>query len=258
MSKLDKIKQGISDWFNPPKEDIDIKLEEAHLKIINLINDDPKNPYVGANAALSYMAVERGNEKHKDKKIIRLLVTLLCIFVFSTVYLAASIKVVPWVVGMNQNGQIFDLNSSIENVKDSTIKNQLALRNVDEFIRQGMSVSPDGDVNNYNEEAVYSMAKGSAASYLNEYYNQNNSKEIAEKYSVSIQMNYTMHISAQTIKVSWTETRKNSKTSNVVSQQKYVGEFTYEWDVRSGNELIQRLNPLGFYVKSIVVEKDNG
>ncbi|MBK2270170.1 VirB8 family type IV secretion system protein [Francisella philomiragia] len=255
-SKL-SLKELIINWFNPPKNEYDEKIEEAHLKIINLINDDPKNPYIGVNAALSSLAYEYTKISQKDKKISRVFMTLTAIFFCSTMYLATTVKTKPFIVGMNQNGQVFDLNSSIKNIKNSDLQNRLALFYANKFIKDVISVSPDGDVNNQNQEAAYATVRGAASNALREYYRQNDPRKIAEKYTVSYDMNYILPLSQNTIKVDWTQTTRNSKTNAVVSSQKYVAEITYKWDKRSGNELIQTLNPLGFYVDSVTIERDN-
>lgn len=255
--KIDKIKTIINNWFNPPKTLLDEQLEDAHLKILNLVNDQPENPYVGINSVLSGMALEKMQAINNEKRKSRVYITLMVVFLISTLYLATTVKVKPWVVGMNQNGQIFDMNSSIKDVKAPEIKNKLALNLVNDFVREVVNVSPDGDVNNRNQEAAFSVAKGSAAAFIKDYFYKNNPREIAEKYSINVQVNYTMHISANTIRVGWTKIKKNSKTNGVIFEQKYVAEITYDWDNRSGNEFIQTLNPLGFYVKAISMEKNN-
>jgi len=62
--------------------------------------------------------------------------------------------------------------------------------------------------------------------------------------------------SENTTKVSWTKFTRDVKSDALISKQKYIGQFTYSWDKRSGSEIIDKYNPLGFYISYIVVNKD--
>lgn len=256
MSKIESIKQKMKDYFSPPKTEQEIDLEEAHLKIINLINDDPENPYLATNSVLSSMAVEHHRDIRREVAIRRVLLVLVVVFASATVILAATKKVVPYVIEINQNGQVFDINNSMKQAP-SDIKKKLAVTNISDFVRSAFSVSPDGDVDNLNQSKALAFARGSASEFLKKYNETHNIKEISQKYIVSVHINYILPVSDQTFKVSWTEIKKDVKSDEVVKTNKFIGQFTYSWDNRSGNEVIDSLNPLGFYINFIVANQDD-
>lgn len=251
MSFFKKLKE----FINPCKSDEESQLEEAHLNITKLINNDPENPYLATNSALSSMALEHIRNSRREATIRIILIFLVIVFAGMTVFLAASKKIIPYVIEVNQNGQVFDLNQSLKSAP-SDIKDKLAITNIADFVRYVYSVSPDGNINNLYQSKAYAFSKGSASTFLQDYFATHDTKTIASKYIVSININYILPESESTIKVSWTESKRDVQSNSLISKQKYVGQFTYSWDVRSGNELISQLNPLGFFVNFIVTNKD--
>ncbi|MBK2341729.1 hypothetical protein IBE33_09420 [Francisella philomiragia] len=256
MSKLENIKNSIKNWFNPPKTKKEEELENAQTELVKKQLKNPENPYIATNAILATMAKDSERQLKFYLRMSRLWIVLAIVFAFLFFLSATSVRVKPYVVGMNQNGQIFDMSQSMKNVKDSEIKNKLALSQLDDFVVRAISVSPDGDVNNDNKEYAYAHVRGPAESYLQTYFKENDKREIAHSYSISVQIKYTMRLSPNTIKVSWIQTKKNPKTNATISKQAYVAEFMYEWDTRAEDDLLSRLNPIGFYINHISIEKD--
>ena len=62
------------------------------------------------------------------------MIFLVIVFAGMIVFLAASKKVIPYVIEVNQNGQIFDLNQSLKSAP-SDIKDKLAVTNIADFVR---------------------------------------------------------------------------------------------------------------------------
>jgi len=257
MQRLTRITHAIRNWFNPPKTEKEIELENAQTALIEKQLKEPDNPYINTNAVLATIAKEAEKKEAYYKRMTRLWITLTMFFASAYFISATSVRVKPYVVGMNQNAQIFDLSHSMKNVKDSDVRNKLALSQANSFVEKAFSVSPDGDVDNSNQEFAYAVTRGNASVFIKDYYSKNDAHEIANKYSVTVEFKYTRRLSAQTIEVSWIETKKNPKTNAVVSRQAYNGQFTYHWDTRAGDDVLDRLNPLGFYIDNISIEKDN-
>jgi type IV secretory pathway TrbF-like protein len=172
-----------------------------------------------------------------------------------TVFLAASKKVIPYVIEINQDGQVFDLNESLKTAP-SDIKDKLAITNIADFVRYIYAVSPDGNINNLYQSKAFALSKGSASKFIQDYFAIHDAKEIAAKYIVSVAINYILPESQNTIKVSWTEFKRDVQSNSLISKQKYIGQFSYYWDTRSYNEVISKFNPLGFYINYIVTNKD--
>ena len=247
--------QKLKSFFKPQEVANDVEVEKSRVNLCKLFNEEPENPYLGANVALSSLAREYDYQRKQLVIMRNILLFLVVFFVGTTVYLAATQKVVPYVVEVDQNGQVFDLNHSMK-LAPSDIKDKLAITSISDFIRSAFSVSPDGDVDIYNNEKATSYTRGSASSFLKNYLDINNPKDIAAKYIVSVDINYVLPLSDDTIKVSWTKFTRDVKSDALISKQKYVGQFTYLWDKRSGSDVIDKYNPLGFYINYIVINKD--
>jgi type IV secretory pathway TrbF-like protein len=250
-----KMFQKIKSFFKPQEVANDEEVEKARVNLCKLFNEDPENPYLGANMALSSLAREYDYQRKQLVVMRNILLFLVVFFVSTTVYLAATQKVVPYVVEINQNGQVFDLNHSMK-LAPSDIKDKIAVTTISEFIRYAFSVSPDGDVDIYNNSKATSYTRGSASSFLKEYWNLNDPKDIAAQYIISVDINYVLPISDDTTTVSWTKSTRDVKSNTLIAKQKYIGQFTYSWDKRSGIEIIDKYNPFGFYINYIVVNKD--
>ena len=247
--------QKIKSCFKPQEVANDDEVEKSRVNLCKLFNEDPENPYLGANVALSSLAREYDYQRKQLVVMRNILLFLVVFFVGTTVYLAATQKVVPYVVEINQNGQVFDLNQSMK-LAPGDIKDKLAVTSISDFIRYAFSVSPDGDVDIYNNSKATSYTRGQASSFLKDYLNVNNPKDIAAKHIISVDINYVLPVSDNTTKVSWTKFTRDVKSDALISKQKYIGQFTYSWDKRSGSEIIDKYNPLGFYINYIVVNKD--
>ena len=247
--------QQIKSFFKPQEVANDAEVEKARVNLCKLFNEDPENPYLGANVALSSLAREYDYQRKQLVVMRNILLFLVVFFVSTTVYLAATQKVVPYVVEIDQNGQVFDLNHSMK-LAPSDMKDKLAVTTISDFIRSAFSVSPDGDVDIYNNSKATSYTRGSASNFLKDYLNANNPKDIAAKYIISVDINYVLPLSDDTTKVSWTKFTRDVKSDALLSKQKYIGQITYSWDKRSGSEVIDKYNPLGFYINYIVINKD--
>lgn len=246
----------IKKLFGIKESQEDKEILQTRKNLCKLFNQDPENAYLGSNAALSSLAIEYDGLKKKLFLIINLLIILLLFFVCTTAYLAATKKVVPYVVEVDQNGQVFDLNHSMK-LAGKDIQYKLAVSSLSDFIRHAFSVSPDGDVDIYDQSSAIAHTRGAASDFLKNYFSTHDKKTIASKYSISTDINYILPVSNNTIKISWTEQKRDVKSDELISKEKYIGQFTYAWGKRSGTEVIDKYNPLGFYIDFITLNKDN-
>ena len=244
-------------FFKSNDEEIEKQLKVEQTKIMQESLKNPDNPHLYGYATYIALYADQEDKATYYKNINRVLLVLVLFFAIAFGMVSCSSKVQPYVVGINQNGEVFNMNESITTIDDAKLRPKLAQNYIRNFIKDTFSVSIDGDVQRNYQSTAYAMSKGAALDSLRQYYEQNNPYKTAQNHVVSTDIIYILPLSDHTVRASWIETTKDVKTSKVVTKKTFTGEFTYKWDVHSTESLVQKFNPLGFYIDSITWSEDN-
>ncbi len=127
-------------------------------------------------------------------------------------YISLSLKtqVVPWIVEVDEIGRAVAVGPAKQSqVKDERIIKALLYR----FIELARSVITDPQAMRENLKEVYEMASSKAATFLNEYYHQNNPMELARSRSIQVLPVSFLKQSDDTYLIEWKEIHRdmNSK-----------------------------------------------
>ena len=244
-------------FFKSSDEEIDKQLKVEQTKIMQESLKNPDNPHLYGYATYVALYADQEDKATYYKNINRVLLILVIFFAVAFGIVSCSSKVQPYVVGINQNGEVFDMNQSVTKIDDAQLRPKLADNYMRNFIKDAFSVSIDGDVQRGYQSTAYAMTKGAALGSLRQYYEQNNPYKTAQNRVVSTAIIYILPLSDHTLRTSWTQTTKDAKTSKVVATKTYTGEFTYKWDVHASEALVQKFNPLGFYIDSMTWSQEN-
>ena len=121
------------------------------------------------------------------------------------------------------------------------------------FIRQARAVSNDPQVEQQMLNSLLAHARGASDHFLDEYYHSDqthNPFEIAQKQTVSVQIDSILKLSAKTYEVRWTELRRDLNGAAIGMPTHWEAELETEIvPPRDGDAIVS--NPLGFYVTSI-------
>ena len=244
-------------FFSMEDIKVDKEMREQQKKIMARSLEEKENPYLTGYATYIGLYADQEEKSAYHKRVNRFLLMIIIIMVCSFIVMAGNSKVQPYVVGINENGQVFDMNETVKNVADSKLRPKLAKFYVQQFVKSTFSVSIDGNVLRSDQAKSVAMVKGSGLTELSRFYEKRNIDVLASKYSISVSIHFVLPISPNTSRVSWTETKRDIKSGSVIDSTKYVGEFTYGWDVHATEKLIQTYNPLGFYVYNFTYSKDS-
>jgi|TARA_R110002167_G_scaffold184717_1_gene385208 type IV secretory pathway TrbF-like protein len=244
-------------YFFSEKDDyVDRKLKVEQTKIMQEALKNPDNPYLYGYATYVALYADQEDKSTYYKNINRVLLILVIVFGVLLCAVTTSSKVQPYVIGINQNGQVFDMNQKVTNLSDGQLRAKLAKSYIGDYIKYAFSVSVDGNVQRGYQSTAYAMSKGFALNRLHQYYATHNPFKLAGHEVVSTDITYILPLSADTIRVSWKQVARNPKTAKIISSVQYMGEFTYHWDVHATAKLVQKFNPLGFYIDSMTWSKE--
>ena len=121
------------------------------------------------------------------------------------------------------------------------------------FIREARSVSSDPQVEQQMLNSLLAHARGAADHFLDEYYHSdssNNPFQIAQKQTVSVQIDSILSLSAKSYEVRWTELRRDLNGALIGAPTHWEAEL--ETQIVAPREAVAiESNPLGFYVDRI-------
>jgi type IV secretory pathway TrbF-like protein len=121
------------------------------------------------------------------------------------------------------------------------------------FIREARAVSSDPQVEQQMLNSLLAHARGAADRFLDEYYHSdssNNPFRIAQKQTVSVQIDSILSLSAKSYEVRWTELRRDLNGALIGAPTHWEAEL--ETEIVAPREAVAiESNPLGFYVDRI-------
>jgi type IV secretory pathway TrbF-like protein len=176
------------------------------------------------------------------------------------VWLAGRSRYIPYIVEVDRLG--FGLTvpqpltpASVPDVTARMERYELAV-----FIREARSVSSDPQVEQQMLNSLLAHARGAADRFLDEYYHSdpsNNPFQIAQKQTVSVQIDSILPLSAKSYEVRWTEVRRDLNGAVIGAPSHWEAEL--ETEIVPPREAVAiEINPLGFYVDRISWTQQQG
>jgi len=122
------------------------------------------------------------------------------------------------------------------------------------FIRQARSVSSDPQVEQQALNSLLAHAQGAADHFLDEYYHSDdaahNPFQIAQKQTITLQIDSILKISPKSYEVRWTEVRRELNGAAAGSATHWEAQLQTKTVQPQDSDTIVS-NPLGFYVTNI-------
>ena len=129
------------------------------------------------------------------------------------------------------------------------------------FIRHARTVSSDAQVEQQQLNALLAHARGAADRFLDEYYHSDNAAHnpfrIAQKETVSVQIDSILQLSPKSYDVRWTEVRRDLNGAALGEPAHWEAELETEIvPPREADTIVS--NPLGFFVDRISWTEQQG
>ena len=129
------------------------------------------------------------------------------------------------------------------------------------FIQRARSVSSDPQVQQQALNSLLAHTRGAADRFLDEYYHADNAAhnpfQVAQKQTVSVQIDSILKLSAKSYEVRWTELRRELNGAAVGGPTHWEAQLQTEIvPPRDGSAIVS--NPLGFYVTNITWTEQQG
>ncbi|MGO9605809.1 MAG: VirB8/TrbF family protein [Candidatus Binataceae bacterium] len=181
------------------------------------------------------------------------LLLLSLILASGLVWLSSRSRYVPYVVQVDKLGYALTLPQPLSPTALPDVTARVERYELAAFIREARSVSNDPQVEQEMLGALLAHARGSADRFLDEYYHADplhNPFQIAQKQTVSVQIDSILALSAKTYEVRWTELRRDLNGAAAGAPTHWEAELQTEVTPPREADVIVR-NPLGFYVTEI-------
>jgi type IV secretion system protein TrbF len=170
------------------------------------------------------------------------------------VWLATRSRYIPYVVEVDKLGYALTVPQALTPTSAPDVTARMERYEVAAFIRHARSVSSDTQVEQEMLDSLLDHARGAADRFLDEYYHSDdfshNPFKIAQKRTVSVQIDSILKLSARSYQVRWTETERD--LNGAMSGTPTYWEAVLQTEIVPPNSQDTILsNPLGFYVTQI-------
>ncbi len=205
------------------------------------------NPYVEARREWNDRYLDLTRERRRWQIVASGELLVLMTLAIGLVWLSVQYKTVPYVVEVDSLGTALAIKpaeNATHSADERVVRHQLAA-----FIRGARQVMTDRIAMKQGLEQVYAYARGSARTFLDEYYRANNPFEIAKTYVVVPTVTSLLPLSPTSWQVRWAEEQRGVDGSSLGKSQ-WEGLLTIQIVAPSSADSIQA-NPLGLYVTDL-------
>jgi type IV secretion system protein TrbF len=189
------------------------------------------------------------------------LLVLSLILASGMVWLISRSRYIPYVVEVDKLGYALTIPQPLTSASVPDVTARMQRYEVAAFIRNARSVSSDPQVEHQMLNSLLAHARGAADRFLDAYYHSDgfthNPFKLAEKQTVSIEIESILQLSPSSYQVRWSEQQRD--LNGVV-----VGVPTY-WEAVLQTQIVPPnsddaiiSNPLGFYVTQISWTEQQG
>jgi type IV secretory pathway TrbF-like protein len=176
------------------------------------------------------------------------------------VWLSSHSRYVVYAVQVDKLGYALTQAQPLTPAAAPDVIDRVARYEVASFIREARAVSNDPQVEQQRLNALLAHARGAADHFLDEYYHSDQSHnpfEIAQKQTVSVQVDSILKLSAKSYEVRWTELRHDLNGAAIGMPTHWEAQLETEIvPPREADTIVS--NPLGFYVTNITWTEQQG
>ena len=170
------------------------------------------------------------------------------------IWLSSRSRYIPYVVEVNKLGYALTVPQPLNPTEVPGITARMESYEVAAFIRDAREVSSDPQVEHEMLNRLLAHVRGAADRFLDEYYHSanfsHNPFKIAEKQTVSVQIDSILKLSPSSYEVHWTEQARDQNGATGDAPTHWEAVLQTEIAPPSSDTAIVS-NPLGFYVTQI-------
>ena len=170
------------------------------------------------------------------------------------VWLTTRSRYVPFVVEVDKLGYGLTIPQPLTPTTIPDVATRMEQYEVAAFIRNARSVSSDPQVEQQMLNALLAHARGAADRFLDEYYHSegfsHNPFKLAEKQTISVQVDSILKVSARSYQVRWTEAQRDLNGATLGLPSHWEAQLQTSIAPPNSTDAIVS-NPLGFYVTQI-------
>ncbi|MGH7778976.1 MAG: VirB8/TrbF family protein [Candidatus Binataceae bacterium] len=182
------------------------------------------------------------------------LLILSLILASGLVWLSNRSRYIPYVVEVDKLGYALTVPQPLTAASVPDVSTRMQRYEVAAFIRDARSVSSDPQVEHQMLNALLAHARGAADRFLDEYYHSDefghNPFKIAEKQTVSVQVDSILQLSQRSYQVRWTEEQHDLNGVAIGTPTHWEAVLQTQIVPPNSDDAIVS-NPLGFYVTQI-------
>ena len=177
------------------------------------------------------------------------------------VWLASRSRYVVYAVQVDKLGYALTQAQPLTLAAAPDIINRIERYEVASFIRQARTVTSDAQVEQQQLNSLLAHTRGAADHFLDEYYHSDsavhNPFQIAQKETVSVQIDSILQLSAKSYDVRWTEVRRDLNGAALGMPTHWEAQLETEIvPPREADTIVS--NPLGFFVDRISWTEQQG
>jgi type IV secretion system protein VirB5 len=177
------------------------------------------------------------------------------------VWLSSRIRYVVYAVEVDRLGYALTQARPLSAATTPDVIDRIERYEVASFIRQARSVSNDPQVEQQTLNSLLAHTRGAADRFLNEYYHSNdtahNPFQIAQKQTVSVEIDSILKLSAKSYEVRWSEARRDLNGASLGQPTHWEAQLQTETVPPPGDDGIVS-NPLGFFVTNLTWTEQQG
>jgi type IV secretion system protein VirB5 len=169
------------------------------------------------------------------------------------VWLSGRSKYIPYVVEVDRLGYGMTVAQPLTPASVPDVTARMERFEVAAFIREAREVSSDPQVEQQQLNSLLAHARGAADRFLDEYYHvdtAHNPFQIAQKQTVSVQIDSILRLSPKSYQVRWTEQTRDLNGAAIGAPNHWEAQLQTEITPPASDDAIIS-NPLGFYVDQI-------
>lgn len=209
----------------------------------------PENPYLAARSNFESVFRNQAKEKHAWRLAALAELVVIGILVVAYVQLASGSRVVPYVVEVDELGQVGAIGPA---TSPGAADPRVVARELSALIRNLRSITPDGGLQLRMIQNAYAFLDANAARFLNEYFADpaNNPRVLGQSLTRAVEVMSVLPIpDSESWKVQWTESERR-RTGSMSRTRVWEAYLTVKQVLPTTVDAIET-NPLGIYVTGI-------
>jgi len=182
------------------------------------------------------------------------LLVLSLILASGMVWLSGRSRYIPYVVEVDKLGYALTVPQPLSSGESPDVTTRMERYEIATFIRNARSITTDPQVEHQMLDSLLAHARGAADRFLDSYYHSDdfahNPFKVAEKRTVSVQIDSILRLSTRSYQVRWTEAQ-HDLNGLVIGPPTYWEAVIQTAIVPPNSDDAIVSNPLGFYVTQI-------